>query len=129
MTILAQETPEQNEQFARTGERRQFETGAHRDANVDKGRFDLLPWLGLIRLAKHFQRGANTHGARNWEKGIPISVLMDSAFRHMAKAQAGLTDEDHITAALWNVSCIVETLERIKLGTMDAKLNDVEGLK
>jgi hypothetical protein len=114
--------------FNTTGEARQFETGARRDANNDKGRMDLLPWLGLIRLSKHFQKGANTHGERNWEKGMPISVLLDSTLRHLAKAQAGLTDEDHITAATWGLSCVLETLERIKLGTMDAKLNDVKGL-
>lgn len=114
--------------LARTGERRQFESGAHRDANNDKGRMDLLPWLGLIRLSKHFQKGAATHGERNWEKGIPCSVLMDSALRHLAKAQAGMTDENHLDAAFWNVSCLVDTLERIKQGTMDAKLNDVKGL-
>lgn len=114
--------------FNQTGDRREFETGAHRDANNDKGRMDLIPWLAVIRNSKHFQKGAATHGERNWEKGIPISVLLDSGMRHLAKAMAGLTDENHIDAGLWNIFCAVETLERIKLGTMDAKLNDVKGL-
>lgn len=118
-----------HKKFATTGEARQFETGARRDANNDKGRMDLLPWLGLIRLSKHFQKGAATHGERNWEKGMPISVLLDSVLRHLAKAQAGLTDEDHITAGAWGITCILEELERIKIGTMPATLNDVANLK
>jgi hypothetical protein len=121
-------THDEPNKFATTGAPRQFETGARRDANNDKGRMDLLPWLGLIRLSKHFQKGAATHGERNWEKGMPTSVLMDSTLRHLAKAQAGLTDEDHITAAGWGIVCLLEELERIKLGTMPATLNDIPKL-
>ena len=40
-----------------TGERG-FGTGAKRDPNNDKGRFDLLSFHALRRLAKHTQKGA-----------------------------------------------------------------------
>ncbi len=40
---------------------------------------------------------------RNWEKGIPISVMLDSSIRHTLKYLDGRTDEDHLIAALWNV--------------------------
>lgn len=115
--------------FKTTGKPRTFASGAIRDANDDKGRMDLLPWLGIIRLSKHFQKGAISKGERNWERGMPIAAAMDSTMRHLAKAMAGMTDEDHITAAYWGLAVIVDELERIKLGTMPAELNDVPGLK
>ena len=86
-----------------SGERRQFETGAVRDMQAGKGRCDLLPACALLRLARHYEAGAQKYEDRNWEKGIPISVMMDSAMRHLLKYMDGQTDEDHLVAAAWNI--------------------------
>ena len=86
-----------------SGQRREFETGAARDMEAGKGRFDLLPACAIARLARHYEAGANKYEDRNWEKGIPISVMMDSALRHMFKYMDGQTDEDHLVAAAWNI--------------------------
>ena len=40
-----------------SGERTKFETGAVRDMNEGKGRFDLLPMCVLLRLARHYESG------------------------------------------------------------------------
>jgi hypothetical protein len=96
-----------------SGNRREFDTGAVRDMAEGKGRFDLMPPLALLRLAKHFENGAKKYGERNWEKGIPISSFIDSALRHIFKFMAGQEDEDHLCAAAWNLVCAMELEERL----------------
>ena len=86
-----------------SGERRQFETGAVRDRSEGKGRCDLLPAAALLRLSKLYEAGAKKYDDRNWEKGIPISDMVDSGMRHLLKYMDGQTDEDHLTAAAWNI--------------------------
>ena len=86
-----------------SGNRREFESGAVRDMQEGKGRCDLLPAVALLRLAKHYENGANKYDDRNWEKGIPISVMVDSAMRHLLKYMDGQTDEDHLVAVAWNI--------------------------
>lgn len=86
-----------------SGDRRAFGTGAVRDMQEGKGRCDLLPACALIRLSKHYEAGARKYAERNWENGIPVSVMIDSGFRHLLKYLDGQTDEDHLTAAAWNI--------------------------
>lgn len=95
-----------------SGNRHSFPTGAVRDMQEGKGRCDLLPPAAILRLARHFEAGAKKYGERNWEKGIPISSFIDSAFRHILKYMQGLTDEDHLVAAAWNLLCALEMEER-----------------
>lgn len=88
----------------------QFQTGAVRDAG-GKGRMDLLPMCALLRISKHMEdaiapdpeTGIPHYPERNWEKGIPIHSMLDSALRHLAKYVDGWTDEDHLCAAATNL--------------------------
>ena len=91
-----------------SGHRKTFETGAMRDMSENKGRMDLLPWQAIMELSKHCEQGAIKYNERNVDKGIPISSLMDSAFRHMAKYMEGMTDENHLIAAMWNLAWAVQ---------------------
>lgn len=89
-----------------SGSRREFESGAVRD-NGDqeqKGRFDLIPWEVIWDLAKHFAKGSAKYGDHNWQKGIPVSSYFDSCERHLVKHWLGHDDEDHLLAALWNIT-------------------------
>ena len=86
-----------------SGHRREFENGFVRDMAEGKGRMDLLPWTSIMEWSKHSEKGAIKYGERNIDKGCPISVLLDSALRHIAKYLAGWDDEDHLSSALWNV--------------------------
>lgn len=86
-----------------SGHRREFETGAVRDMQEGKGRCDLLPACALLRLSRHYEAGANKYSDRNWEQGIPISVMIDSGMRHLLKYLDGQDDEDHLVAAAWNI--------------------------
>jgi hypothetical protein len=108
-----------------SGERRGFSTGAVRDAANGKARWDLMPMFAMARLAQHFRKGAEKYEARNWEKGMPLSVFFTSAMNHMGKYLAGFTDEPHLDAALWNIACMVEGEERIKRGLWPAEFDDM----
>ena len=95
-----------------SGERRTFESGAVRDMQEGKGRFDLLPMCVLMRLAKHYEKGAIKYKERNWEKGIPAHSFADSAMRHLVKYLDGWIDEDHLIAAIWNLMGLAWTEEK-----------------
>lgn len=87
-----------------------YTTGAVRDTG-GKGRMDLLPMCALIRISRHMEdailpdpeTGTPHYPERNWEKGLPMHSMIDSAFRHLAKYVDGQTDEDHLCAAATNL--------------------------
>lgn len=81
---------------------KEFETGAVRDVG-GKGRMDLIPWCAVIRVSKHMEDALTHYPERNWENGLPIHSMVDSAFRHLAKYAEGHTDEDHLCAAATNL--------------------------
>ena len=95
-----------------------YQTGAVRDTG-GKGRMDLLPMSALIRVSKHMEdaikpdpkTGKPHYPERNWEKGLPIHTMIDSAFRHLAKYVDGWIDEDHLCAAATNLLMAMWTEE------------------
>lgn len=89
------------------GARQSFVTGAVREPHTKKGRYDLITPEGLKRLAEWYELGAMKYSDRNWEKGLPISNCLNSAFRHLVKYIAGAKDEDHLAAIAWNVFAIM----------------------
>lgn len=107
-----------------SGQRQEFDTGARRDVQDGKGRFDLMPPWALEMVSKLYEAGCRKYGDRNWEKGIPICRYLDSGMRHTLKFMRGDTDEDHLVAACWNLMCCLDTRERIKLGILPPSLDD-----
>ena len=95
------------------GEMTVFASGAVRDKKTGKGRCDLLPACVLLRLAKHYERGAEKYGEYNWQKGIPCHSFVDSALRHLFKYMDGQTNEDHLIAAIWNLCGLAWTEEKL----------------
>lgn len=81
--------------------------GAVREPSVGKGRYDLISPFGLDRLAHWYEAGSRKYPVRNWEKGISYTRCIDSALRHINKFRMGLTDEDHLAAAAWNLFSIM----------------------
>lgn len=57
----------------------------------------------LLDVSKHYEAGAKKYAERNWEKGQPLHVYIDSGVRHYLKFKAGLTDEPHLRAFVWNI--------------------------
>lgn len=90
----------------------EYGTGAVRDTG-GKGRMDLLPWSALMRVSRHMENSLESHGERNWERGLPMHCFLDSAFRHMAKYMDGRTDEDHLAAAATNLLMALWTEEHL----------------
>lgn len=89
-----------------SGERREFgENGAVRDMSEGKGDMASVPWEAVLRLSRHYEEGAKKYKRWNFRagKGIPISSYLDSAMRHLAKYMCGCDDEDHLSAAAFNV--------------------------
>jgi len=101
-----------------------FSTGAIRKPQDGKGRYDLIPYHPLRRLAVHFENGGKEYGDNNWLKGIPLSRYYSAATRHLEKLKAGMVDEDHAAAALWNIVAAMETQRLVLKGELPAELID-----
>ena len=112
-----------------SGEKREFSTGAKKQAAEGKGTPVLIPGDALLDLAKHFEEGAVIHGSRNWEKGIPLSELLNSLERHIQDEKMGLTDEHHDRAIVWNAIVYLATKLRIKNGLLPKELDDMPRYK
>lgn len=89
----------------------EFETGAVRDTG-GKGRMDLLPMCALLRISKHMEDSLTHYPERNWEKGLPMHSMLDSAMRHLTKYMDGRMDEDHLCAAATNLLMAMWTEEK-----------------
>lgn len=95
-----------------SGERINYgENAAMREPSTGKGRFDLITPYGITRLAKWYELGSKKYTDRNWEKGMPFSRYLDSAFRHLIKYMMGMKDEDHLAAIVWNILAIMHHQE------------------
>jgi hypothetical protein len=108
-----------------SGARREFSTGAVRDAAEGKGRYDLLPFQAIERLAQVYEAGALKYDDENWRKGIPCRKYLDSALRHLCKHGQGRRDEDHLAQALWNICGLIETEFMVSQGILPAELADM----
>lgn len=108
-----------------SGKRQSFDTGAVRDIQEGKGRYDLLSPIFMKRLAQHTENGAKKYGDRNWEKGIPVSRYLDSAIRHLFAYIEGNRDEDHLAAVAWNVQGAIHTEELVDRGLLSKELKDL----
>jgi len=108
-----------------SGIREEFKTGSKRDTSTGKGRYDLLPFYAIHRLARVYENGALKYGPSNWRLGQPCSRYLNSALRHLMKAGAGWDDEDHFAQAMWNIAGIIETQKMIELGKAPPELNDL----
>jgi hypothetical protein len=107
-----------------SGQRQEFSTGARRDIQAGKGRFDLIPSLPIRRLAMIYEAGAVKYGDNNWRKGMPLSRYLDSAERHLNCLKAGEKTEDHAMQACWNYFSYVCTLADIEAGRLPKELDD-----
>ena len=107
------------------GPEREFSTGAHKQAATGKGTPVLVPADAYMEVARHFEEGAAIHGARNWEKGIPLSELLNSLERHIADEKMGKTNERHDRAIVWNALVYLATKMRIQAGILPRVLDDM----
>lgn len=78
-------------------------TGAKRSSDADSERWDLITPIGLKRVAEAYHEGAVKYGDTNWEKGFPVSGLLNHAIRHIFLYLSGDRSEDHLGHASWNL--------------------------
>ena len=64
------------------------EYGAYR-TNENKIRYDLCPAIAQREYAKVWTQGLEKYDAGNWEKGLPFSVVIASAMRHLEAMRLG----------------------------------------
>ncbi len=90
-----------------------FSTGAVRGSDADDVRFDLITPIGLRRLAKTCAEGARKYSDHNWENGIPASVMLNHAIRHIYLWLEGDDTEDHLSHAAWNILGVAHFEEKM----------------
>lgn len=131
---------------------RHFDNGAVRGDAAGRGRASLLPaeavnmvarcfggYAGhkfpldaLHTVSKVFEAGASKYEERNWEKGIPLSAFVDSAWRHYRKKQRGWIDEPHGGQFCWNVLCLLQTFlwkDKLPDAVFDLPLIDLSDIR
>lgn len=114
------------------GSRKTYSTGAQKedDSKTEgKGAYHLLPPTAINRVAEIWRKGAIKYAARNWEKGLPLTRLLDSALRHSFQYLEGRQDEDHAAQAAWNWLALLHTEEMIKRGILPKELDDLPSYK
>ncbi len=98
-----------------------FSTGAKRDNQDDKPRYDLIPPLALKRVADLYSRGAKVYGDWNWSKKMPYSRFYASILRHLFQFATGEKSEDHLAAAVFGCLSIMHFQEL----NLDKELDDM----
>lgn len=71
---------------------------------------DMLSWLpveALGRVTRHYQNGAKKYAKDNWRKGVSADVCLDKAFRHLYQYQQGDRSEDHLSAVVFWMFCLL----------------------
>ena len=124
-------TPRQvNEAYAKLSKGKnpnieKLNSGAHRERKEGKGKFNLLPFRALQQIALRLEEGSKKYGPKDWNKGIPQSMLLDSTLRHLVQFMKGEKDENHLVASATNILQMVEQQELIKEGKVDKSINDI----
>jgi hypothetical protein len=101
---------------------REFTTGAIRDSDETKEDYcETISWTAFKRYAQYMTGKKQKYGAGNFKKGIPITSYEQSLLRHVQKYmenkyEGGLveTQEDHLSALVFNIFGIMHEEERIK---------------
>jgi hypothetical protein len=98
-----------------SGERKEYNNGFVRDIEDNKtdltqlfgmSDLDLIPQAMLERWIEHMRKGAVKYGRNNWTKARgeeAVDRFKRSAARHMNQWLRGDTDEDHVSAIVFNV--------------------------
>lgn len=90
----------------------------------------MLPTFALRRISLIFERAEIKYGehggARNYEKGMPLSEFMCSAKRHIDQYIEGRQDgEDHLGQAAWNLLAALQIEEMMNEGLLPWDLDDL----
>jgi hypothetical protein len=74
-------------------------------------RYDLVPAIGLQRVAMTMAEGAAKYGEHNWQKGMPIGDTLNHAIAHVYSFLSGDRSEEHLSHAAANLLMAIHTME------------------
>lgn len=80
-----------------------FPSGAVRSGEASGVRYDLISPIGLRRLAETYKEGSVKYGDHNWQKGLPVSDILNHTIRHVYLYLGGDRSEDHLAHAAWGL--------------------------
>jgi hypothetical protein len=93
-------------------DKKTYPTGAVRGTDADHMRYDLIPQVGLRRLAETCAEGAEKYSVDNWMHGFPSRGLINHAIIHLNRYLDGDRSEDHFGHAIWNIMVAAHNEER-----------------
>ena len=88
--------------------KKRFKTGAVREKKSHKPYVHNLKGFTRLRFGYHMNLGAQQHGDKNWEKGLPDESYTESMDRHMAQYIMGDRSEDHLSAIIFAVNGLMD---------------------
>lgn len=105
--------------------------GAHRDKRRGKGAFQWVPWDAMFLVSRIYEDGNigrsdpsdGSGNDRNWENGMPIQDLIQSAINHLSAYLAGDRSEPHLPQAAWNTINAIAMSIWVYMGWRPASLN------
>jgi hypothetical protein len=112
-------------------EEHDYGTGAHRDSRGGKGALHWIPFDSLFLVSRIYElgnkgRSANGDGNdRNWEHGMPIIDLCQSALNHITAYISGDRSEPHLPQAAWNIINAIQMSIWVHLGFRPKSLNQL----
>ena len=116
--------------FKKTAEAEvQYSTGAQRDSRTGKGAFHWMPWDAVWLVSNIYEKGNKGRSKtgdgndRNWENGMPLIDLLQSALNHITAHIAGDRSEAHISQAIWNLLNYLQISIWVTLGFRPKSLN------
>lgn len=79
-----------------------------------QARYDLIPSIGMSKVAQAMGRGAERYGELNWH-GLPVSNCLNHAIRHIFMHISGDESEDHLGHAAANLlmACELDIRENV----------------
>lgn len=104
------------------GENIVTDKGTERQCDEGRGQPSLISPYLIDRLSKHLQLGTIKYERGNWAKGQYFSRIFDGIERHMVQYKLGKRTEDHLSAIVFGVMCMIH-FEEIDRGE---ELNDLK---
>ena len=102
-----------------------YSTGATRDSRRGKGALVWMPGDALFLVSRIYEDGNLGLGERNWENGMKIEDLLDSAERHIRDHISGDREEPHLSQAVWNLLNALQTSIWVWMGVRPQELNNL----
>lgn len=117
----------------------EYGTGAQRDNRIGKGALHWVPWDAMFLVSRIYENGNKGRSSyigdqkvelgkgdghdRNWEHGMPILDLCQSAMNHLTAYISGDRSEPHLPMAAWNCINAIAMSIWVYMGWRPASLN------